>query len=204
MFLHLSSLPSLHDPLTTSERGECRSPILHTNYVVLQLNEAFELERARSKGFGGIGKQTKEEALLKAASIYAKLGYMKQYCDIMAELGDWSRALALAPVVSMEYWRQMAEKRAQILASEDDFSCVPLLVASGRAHEASDFLAGHGALEDAFCIAQVRGMESIRSIESSDHLVSPPVRTCTSKGQGMYNVHVLMHSYMHVFLSARA
>jgi hypothetical protein len=142
----------------------------------LQLNEAFELERARSKGFGGIGKQTKEEALLKAASIYAKLGYMRQYCDIMAELGDWSKALALAPVVSMEYWKQMAEKRARILALEDDFSCVPLLVASGRAHEASDFLAGNGALEDAFCIAQVCGMVSILGIECSSHLMSPPSR----------------------------
>lgn len=65
----LSSVPTI-----TKDR------VLHGGSVVsVLLNKAQDLEKARGKGFSGIGRQTKEESLAQAALIYAKLGHSKSF-----------------------------------------------------------------------------------------------------------------------------
>lgn len=58
--------------------------------------------------------------------------YMKNFCELMAEVGEWNEALACAPAVSLEFWRSLVEKRATQLASESDVTAIPLLVAANR------------------------------------------------------------------------
>ena len=45
--------------------------------------------------------------------MYAALGYMRQYCELMVEIGEWDKAVMAAPAVSVAYWQQLAAKRAQ-------------------------------------------------------------------------------------------
>ena len=78
-----------------------------------------------------MGKLSKKESLYKAAQMYAALGYMRRYCDIMVEIGEWDKAIMAAPAVSIAYWQQLSSKRALALAEEDKADSVPLLVATG-------------------------------------------------------------------------
>lgn len=39
-------------------------------------------------------------------------GNVKEYCEIQFELGDYNKALAFAPSVSIEYWQELADRHA--------------------------------------------------------------------------------------------
>ena len=54
----------------------------------------------------------------------------------MVEVGRWYRALAVAPAVSMEYWRALCKRFAQRLEAEESEQAVPLYLASGAVDEA--------------------------------------------------------------------
>ena len=63
--------------------------VVHAKAIVpTMLEQAQQLEAARGRAFAGIGKLSKRDSLYKAAHVYATLGCMKQYCDLMA--GDTS------------------------------------------------------------------------------------------------------------------
>lgn len=46
----------------------------------------------------------REERLEEAAKLYLSCGDVKQYCEIHFELGNFAKAMAFAPAVSIEYW----------------------------------------------------------------------------------------------------
>ena len=67
----------------------------------------------RSSKFGGGGSlksKQRDERLREAAEIYLRAGNLQRYCDTLTELGDWDKALAVAPGVSMQYWQGLCEK----------------------------------------------------------------------------------------------
>lgn len=63
-----------------------------------------------SKYGAGVGSVSREEKLREAAQIHLKVGNIQRYCELMVELGNWERALAMAPGVSMEYWKSLADR----------------------------------------------------------------------------------------------
>ena len=63
-------------------------------------------------GGGGVNSKSREERLRDAADMYVRVGNLQRYCDALVELGDWDRALAVAPGVDMQYWRQLCERCA--------------------------------------------------------------------------------------------
>ena len=75
----------------------------------------------------------------QAAAIYARLGYLRQYCDIMVEVGEWDRALAVAPAVSVPYWQVralLAGVRARTRRFDQSFAAgpCPARASPGEAH----------------------------------------------------------------------
>jgi len=48
---------------------------------------------------------------------YLRCGALRQYCDIMVKRGMWDHALAIAPAVSMDYWRTLIGRLAVISVS---------------------------------------------------------------------------------------
>jgi hypothetical protein len=47
----------------------------------------------------------KEDRLKEAANVYLKSGRFKDFCEVQCELGNYKKAMAFAPAVSIEYWQ---------------------------------------------------------------------------------------------------
>mmetsp|Transcript_40650 Transcript_40650/g.127192 ORF Transcript_40650/g.127192 Transcript_40650/m.127192 type:complete len:1430 (-) Transcript_40650:52-4341(-) len=92
---------------------------------------------AEDLGISGVIK--KEDALKMAARLRAETGDLQSYCELMAELGEWDKALAVAPGVSLEYWEQMTRRRAEDLREQLSDECVPYYVAVQAFTDAIDF-----------------------------------------------------------------
>ena len=88
--------------------------------------------RTSKYGGGGIGAPTREDSLREAAAIEVRLGNLQQFCELLILLGEWDRALGVAPGVSMAYWRSLAQRRAKELMQEDNDATVPYAVATGE------------------------------------------------------------------------
>jgi hypothetical protein len=136
---------------------QTKKSILHKDEIVFNsLAEAQNLEsikmRRTSMG-GGIGGMKKEEQIRLAAKMYAQSGDLRKFCDILFELGDHERALAIAPGVSIEYWQDMTQNYGQILANNLNEDCVPFFAAGGRPDEAVDFYTNRKQFREAFLIA---------------------------------------------------
>eukprot|EP00794_Sanderia_malayensis_P007200 gene7200-8006_t len=112
--------------------------IMHTRHAVkYKASEAQELETVRANNFAfSIGAPSKETKLLQAAEMQLKLGQLERYCEIMVELGEWDKALAVSPGVSMEYWKSLSKRRAALLMAEDNSNAVPHFVATGDIEQA--------------------------------------------------------------------
>ena len=51
--------------------------------------------------------------------MYMKVGDTRAYCEVMVQMGEWQRALVLAPAVSLEYWHELLDRytREQLASS---------------------------------------------------------------------------------------
>ena len=65
---------------------------------------------AKLKSTGGTGPRNKEDRLREAAEVHLKTGNIQRYCELKVELGEWERALAVAPGVSITYWKNLANR----------------------------------------------------------------------------------------------
>ncbi|KAF0310731.1 WD repeat-containing protein 17 [Amphibalanus amphitrite] len=118
------------DPAKLS--AEYSDGVVHQRHLVAALtSRAARLERAppaeRLSTGGGAAA-----ARRAAADLYLRCGELRRHCDTLLELGEWERALALAPGVSLDYWRRLAERRAAQLLAEDSDGLVALSLAAGR------------------------------------------------------------------------
>ena len=99
------------------------------------------------------GKRMKADEIAQLAAATAlKLGDLKTYCEVQADQGGdgrWAAALAMAPAVGVDFWREMCARRARELAAAgaEPLLSAPFLVATGDARGAvHHFLtAGDGA-----------------------------------------------------------
>ena len=112
------------------------------------------LEEARfAKTRGG---DKKDVALRKAATLRLELGDFRSYCELMKEIGEWDAALAVAPAVSLEYWRRLAGERIKNMEKDEDADVerlVHLQLAAGKASDATSGLIRAGRDEEAFTVA---------------------------------------------------
>uniref|UniRef100_A0A3B5BCH7 WD repeat domain 17 n=1 Tax=Stegastes partitus TaxID=144197 RepID=A0A3B5BCH7_9TELE len=133
--------------------SECFSTL---NALLLLQSEAQELTIVKMSKFGGgIGAPSKEERLKEAADIHLRLGQIQRYCELMVELGQWEKALSVAPGVSMKYWKKLMQRRADQLMAEDNDDAIPYCIATGDIKKLVAFFSGRGQLLEALLIAQV-------------------------------------------------
>lgn len=58
-----------------------------------------------------VGRRMKQEERLRlAASLSLQLGQLQRYCELLIRLDKWMQALAVAPGVSMAYWRNLSRR----------------------------------------------------------------------------------------------
>ena len=77
----------------------------------------------------------KADRMLEAGKLYLKIGNYEQYCESLISIGNWERALAFAPAVSMEYWQSLTKKYAEYQASEQPESAYEGQILSGQAEQ---------------------------------------------------------------------
>ncbi|RUS73072.1 hypothetical protein EGW08_019169 [Elysia chlorotica] len=139
------------------------SAIVHRKHITrFKGSEAQQLEMIKMSRFGGgIGAPNREERLRQAAKLHIQLGNIQRYCELMVELGEWVKALALAPSVSMDYWIKLNSRYCTALMAEDDDDVLPYSVAAGDVDQLVTFLTSRGQLADATTIAQSAAEGSI-------------------------------------------
>uniref|UniRef100_A0A3P9N8S1 WD repeat domain 17 n=1 Tax=Poecilia reticulata TaxID=8081 RepID=A0A3P9N8S1_POERE len=131
-------------------------------------SEAQELTIVKMSKFGGgIGAPSKEERLKEAAEIHLRLGQIQRYCELMVELGQWEKALAVAPGVSMKYWKKLMQRRADQLMADDNDDAIPYCIATGDIKKLVSFFTSRGQLLEALLIVQGACEGNIRSPQSS-------------------------------------
>lgn len=139
------------------ERNQGRMQILHSSETVTNaIAEAHSLEsiRMRRSSMGlGVGGMKKDEQIRLAAKMYAQGGDLQKFCDILYELGDCEKALAIAPGVGMAYWEEMSKRYARTLAENLSEDSLPFFVTSGRANEAVEFYSSRRQFKEAFLVA---------------------------------------------------
>ncbi|XP_044767541.1 WD repeat-containing protein 17 isoform X4 [Neomonachus schauinslandi] len=130
--------------------------IMHLKHLIkFRTSEAQELTTVKMSKFGGgIGVPTKEERLKEAADIHLRLGQIQRYCELMVELGEWDKALSVAPGVSVKYWKKLMQRRADQLIQEDKDDVVPYCIAIGDVKKLVSFFMSRGQLKEALLVAQ--------------------------------------------------
>eukprot|EP00058_Branchiostoma_floridae_P026109 XP_002611599.1 hypothetical protein BRAFLDRAFT_56820 [Branchiostoma floridae] len=148
-----------------------RKGIMHMKHLTsYKASEAQELEVVRMSKFGaGVGAQSREDRLRQAALIHVKLGNLQRYCELMVEVGEWEKALAVAPGVSMEYWKSLARRWAKQQVLEDNREAAPFCVAVGDVQGVVDFYTSRGELQDAMLVAQAAQEGGIKVGQATEY-----------------------------------
>ncbi|XP_044537602.1 WD repeat-containing protein 17 [Gracilinanus agilis] len=130
--------------------------IMHMKHLVrFKTSKAQELTTVKMSKFGGgIGAPSKEERLKEAAEIHLRLGHIQRYCELMVELGEWDKALSVAPGVSMKYWKKLMQRRANQLILEENDDVIPYCIATGDIKKLVSFFTSRGQLKEALLVAQ--------------------------------------------------
>ncbi|NWH56052.1 WDR17 protein, partial [Geococcyx californianus] len=130
--------------------------IMHMKHLVrFRMSKAQELTTIKMSKFGGgIGAPSKEERLKEAAEIHLRLGQIQRYCELMVELGEWDKALSVAPGVSMKYWRKLMQRRADQLIQEENDDVIPYCIAIGDVKKLISYFTSKGQLKEALLVAQ--------------------------------------------------
>lgn len=87
------------------------------------------MDASRGQGVAG-RKHSSAESQESLAESYLRCGAVQQYCELMTRLHQWDHALALAPAVSVDYWRKLMARYELLLSSFSIFLlvfCVDLI-----------------------------------------------------------------------------
>ena len=130
--------------------GDLHNRVLHISDISSAVDShAKELTKSKSlKIKGQFGK--KEDRKRKGAELYLKLGNYKEFCEIMIELGEFDRALAFAPAVSMGYWKECMQKYGEWLEQHEErfTECALPYIAINQIDTAVEMLTANEEYED--------------------------------------------------------
>eukprot|EP00698_Gefionella_okellyi_P000918 TRINITY_DN10797_c0_g1_i1.p1 TRINITY_DN10797_c0_g1~~TRINITY_DN10797_c0_g1_i1.p1 ORF type:complete len:1193 (-),score=265.20 TRINITY_DN10797_c0_g1_i1:69-3647(-) len=111
--------------------------------------------RALAKPGAGLTSIPRAEALRIGATRLAAVGQLREACDLLVSGGEWDRALAMAPGVSIDYWRSITQRRAQMLAASNSDDAGLLMAAAGLQPQLCDFLLSRSEFRSALASATV-------------------------------------------------
>ncbi|XP_078252015.1 WD repeat-containing protein 17-like, partial [Rhinoraja longicauda] len=72
----------------------------------------------------------------------------------MVELGEWDKALSVAPGLSMKYWKKLMQRRCDQLMQEGSDQVIPYCIATGDVKKLVNFFSSRGQLKEALLVAQ--------------------------------------------------
>ncbi|CAM9738029.1 unnamed protein product [Chrysoparadoxa australica] len=120
--------------------------VVHGNELVSKSRDLASRLEARGVFMIGDHRLKRVERLERAANHLLVSGDLRGYICIMVSLDRWEHALAMAPGVSMEFWRELADQYVEHLshgegmASSEAANVLPVRLASGRIKKALAWL----------------------------------------------------------------
>lgn len=125
----LKELFSLAKSLVEEKAGELKGgEVAHVDDMRALLGARAEALLGTSVDMDGGHPHSRME---KAANIHLKLGNVKEYCEIQIKLGNWERAISVAPARSLAYWQELAARYSKHLRESKLLQAVPYLIATG-------------------------------------------------------------------------
>ena len=90
-----------------------------------------------------------------AAALSCSLGHMEEYCELLIQLEEWTAALAIAPTVSLSYWRSLCARHADHLVEKSAESAIvtPYMIAAGATPHALQYMISRHEFEEAATLA---------------------------------------------------
>lgn len=95
-----------------------------------------------------------KERMINAAQTELYMGNPKHYCELLFTAGEFDRAVAAAPAVSVNFWIEMIKNRAKLLDDENEIANLKLII--GQVEEASEILLNANETEKAFLISAAK------------------------------------------------
>jgi WD40 repeat protein len=147
---------NLSETILTGVTASVHNRIVHSTDVLKSVHATAQAyEGARVARFTGVGGAKTEDQLAAAAALYLRLGLFEQHCELLVELGQWEKAMAIAPGASIAYWQKLSMRYADHLESIGKFEeAVPYLAATHSVDRFISNVVAHGKLEDAFVVAK--------------------------------------------------
>ena len=105
----------------------------------------------------------RDEKLEKAALLFLQLGDLKQYCECMVSLGKYEAAIAVAPAVSMAYWKKLVGRYASRLERKQEMQALPFILASAAGVEESPRVAAASHVGKHFVQSRTRAVKFLNS-----------------------------------------
>ena len=138
--------------------------LVESDVLAAALSDARKLESKKMAVSGQVQSQKLCDEMRQAALAYARAGDIKKYCTLSAEIGDWTKALAAAPGVSMDFWRSLSSKFADQMIEQGSEDCVPILVSLDAEERAAQFYLSRKHNRHAMIIALVKKGKSQGSV----------------------------------------
>ena len=91
----------------------------------------------------------KEDRLHEAANNFLRTGQFRQYCEIQFSLGNYKKAMAFAPSVSIEYWQDLAERHTQVLTEQRNLEAPLAALVSNNCDQAIEHMKEREEFQDA-------------------------------------------------------
>ncbi|GFS48444.1 WD repeat-containing protein 17 [Nephila pilipes] len=152
-----------------------KNGITHKKHLVkLTTAKALEKELANVTFFGsGVNSSGRRENMQKAAEYHLLTGNLKKYCELKVQLGEWLEAIALAPGVSLNFWKELTSRWLVKAKEENNDLMAPFLIATNKADELIKNYVKQNFLEKAH-IVSIAMSEGLMPASTSSETSSKP------------------------------
>jgi len=159
----------LPQPLSASmllRPSSCRIVLARSEIVLDAESDALKGDSVKASARGEHMSERTRNQLREAANLYACVGNYTKFCSIMFELGSYNEALAVAPCVSIDYWKELSLIYANDLAKKSSEMCVPFYVGVGKVESAVDFYLKRQNMKSALIVASKAEANPVSQIPS--------------------------------------
>jgi len=146
--------------------SKCRAILSRSEIVLDAESDALKSDSVKASARGEHMSERTRNQLREAANLYACVGNYTKFCSIMFELGNYSEALAVAPCVSMDYWKELSLAYANDLCKKGSDMCVPFYVGVGKVESAVDFYLSRRNMRSALIVASKAEASPVSNIPS--------------------------------------
>ena len=105
----------------------------------------------------------KEDRLQEAAKNHLRVGNFREFCEIQFELGNYKKAMAFAPSVSIEYWQELAERHTAVLEENASLEAPLAAIVSNQCDKAVQMFVHNEDYEDAKVVKALQMCGLMRS-----------------------------------------